>query len=175
MPLPRMASIPMFPPLLTSESTTTPIGLNHKTLFSVSISSEPLNIEPTPLKIEKVITINSIAVTEFIIIFLVLVKKLSAAGASVVAYDPKGSDEFKKAIKTNKLLQVVDKKEDCLKGADALILMTEWSEFKIDSTSSLRNNLNQLIIFDGRNYLDLQSLDLNEFEYYGVGKSQNEA
>ena len=104
-----------------------------------------------------------------------LVKKLSAAGASVVAYDPKGSDEFKKAIKTNKLLQVVDKKEDCLKGADALILMTEWSEFKIDSTSSLRNNLKQLIIFDGRNYLDLQSLDLNEFEYYGVGKSQNEA
>ena len=73
-----MASISMFPPLLTSESTTTPIGLNHKTLFSVSISSEPLNIEPTPPKIEKVITINSKAVTEFIIIFLVLVKKLSA-------------------------------------------------------------------------------------------------
>jgi UDPglucose 6-dehydrogenase len=104
-----------------------------------------------------------------------VVKKLLNSGASVSAYDPKGNGEFKKAIKTSSALQIVDKKEDCLEGADALILMTEWDEFRIKSTTELRNNLNKLIIFDGRNCLDTNSLDLKGFKYYGVGKSYNES
>jgi hypothetical protein len=62
----------------TSESTTTPIGLNHRTLFSVSIASWLVNIDPTTPKMEKVINIKTNAVTEFTIIFLVLVRKVSA-------------------------------------------------------------------------------------------------
>ena len=64
--------------MFTSESTTTPIGLNQRILSFVSISSWLLNIEPTPPKMEKVITINTKAVTEFTMTFLVLVRKPSA-------------------------------------------------------------------------------------------------
>ena len=67
-----------FPELLTSESTTTPIGLNQRTLSSVSIFSGLLNIEPIPPNNENVITTKINAVNELSIIFLVVVKKLSA-------------------------------------------------------------------------------------------------
>lgn len=100
-----------------------------------------------------------------------IVRKLLNAGALISAYDPKGSGQFKEVIKISSSFQVVDNKEDCLKDADALIVMTEWNEFKIKNTADLRKNLNRLIIFDGRNCLDIDSLNLNGFEYYGVGKS----
>ena len=79
----------MFPPLKivfkstdpvpkTSESTTTPIGLNHNILSFDSTLSEPLNAEPTPPKIEKVRTTNTRAVAPLTIIFLARLRKLSA-------------------------------------------------------------------------------------------------
>ena len=67
-----------FPELLTSESTTTPIGLNQRTLSFVSTSSGLLNIDPIPPSNENVTITKTKAVNELTIIFLVVVKKLSA-------------------------------------------------------------------------------------------------
>ena len=73
-----IVSISKLPDPDTSESTTTPIGLNHKTLSFASISSGLSNKDPTPPRIAKVINIRTKAVSELTIIFLVLVRKLSA-------------------------------------------------------------------------------------------------
>lgn len=98
---------------------------------------------------------------------LVIIDFLLKEGAQVVAYDPVAMHETQKMI-GNTILYSEDMYET-LKGADALLLITEWPEFRNPDFDKIASLLNQKIIFDGRNIFDGKELTENGFIYQGIG------
>jgi UDPglucose 6-dehydrogenase len=83
---------------------------------------------------------------------LVLIDKINAAGGKVVAYDPVAMPETKHII--GDIITYVDEPYQALDGADALLLVTEWSEFKLLDFDEVTKRLKNKLIFDGRNIYD---------------------
>ena len=104
---------------------------------------------------------------------ITLIKLLTSEGAKVRAYDPKAIDEAKNIyLKDVNGIEYFESKEEALKYADAMILVTEWKEFRSPDFKTIKTELKNPIIFDGRNQYDSNYLKENGFEYYqiGVGK-----
>jgi UDPglucose 6-dehydrogenase len=102
---------------------------------------------------------------------LIVIKELIKRGASVVAYDPKAINEAREHyFNKEDSISFVETKYDALNSSDALILLTEWKEFRSPDFNQIKSKLKKPIIFDGRN--QYSSLNLNEkgFEYYQIGK-----
>lgn len=101
---------------------------------------------------------------------LVVVRQLIEKGASIKAYDSHAIDEFRRAVGNEYLdsIEFVDSRYGALDGCDALILITEWKEFRNPDFSILSERLNQKVIFDGRNIYDKKIIDLG-FELYQIG------
>ena len=103
-----------------------------------------------------------------------LIKSLNKAGAAVAAYDPKAINQFKQAMPKNQpLLTYMESKDLCVEGADALVVMTEWSEFQISDFSFIKSALKTPIIFDARNFLEEETLRSLGFRYFGIGRGRN--
>jgi UDPglucose 6-dehydrogenase len=101
-------------------------------------------------------------------------KELCKRGAKVIAYDPKAMDEAKHFyLKGVQNIEYVNSKYEVLKDADALILLTEWKEFRSPDFEEIKNTLNNPIIFDGRNQYHTFGLPSRGFEYYQIGKSNS--
>jgi len=98
---------------------------------------------------------------------LVMVDELTKRGATVCAYDPVAANEAKKII-GNKITYSKDA-YSALKNADALILLTEWREFRSPDWEKVRNELKSPILFDGRNIYESSELRSNGFIYAGIG------
>ena len=102
---------------------------------------------------------------------LVVVKELTKRGAFICAYDPKAMNEAKKHyFKTNTGISYAEHKYDVLENAAALILLTEWKEFRSPDFEELKTQLENAIIFDGRNQYNAFNLEEKGFEYYQIGK-----
>ena len=101
---------------------------------------------------------------------LVVAREIIDKGGKIKAYDPKAIDEFKKFIGDDYLdsIEFVDNRYDALDGCDALILITEWKEFRNPNFKRLAERLNQKIIFDGRNIYD-KKIEKEGFELYQIG------
>lgn len=99
---------------------------------------------------------------------LVLIEKLLAAGAEVCAYDPIAMDECKRRI-GNSISYARDMYEALL-DADALLMVTEWKEFRIPSWGVVKKSMKQPLVLDGRNIYDQKELKENDIEYYCIGK-----
>ena len=99
---------------------------------------------------------------------LVLIDLLTKAGATVRVYDPVAMDECRRRI-GDKVIYSHDM-YDAADGADALMLVTEWKEFRIPNTESLLGKMRGRLILDGRNILDGEELRLAGFEYHCIGK-----
>lgn len=101
---------------------------------------------------------------------LVVAKGLIDNGAKLKVYDPQAIDEFKKAIGDEYLdsIEFFDGRYDTLEGCDALILVTEWKEFRNPDFERLSQKLNNKIIFDGRNIYD-KRIEKQGFELYQIG------
>jgi UDPglucose 6-dehydrogenase len=99
---------------------------------------------------------------------LVIIQKLLAAGAEVVAFDPVAMEEGKRIL-GEKIGFAKDEYDACI-DADALILATEWPEFRIPNFRILQKLLKNKIIFDGRNIYDPEELKAMSFNYYGIGR-----
>ena len=100
----------------------------------------------------------------------VLMEALWSQGASVQAYDPVASDEAKHLYPDHSQLTLADSAQEAVKGADALIIMTEWNEFRSPSWPDLKSGLNSAVIFDGRNLYDPSVVADNGFHYYCIGR-----
>jgi len=87
---------------------------------------------------------------------LVLIDKINAAGGKVVAYDPVAMPETKHMI--GDIITYVDEPYQALDGADALLLVTEWSEFKLPDYDEVTRRLKNKLIFDGRNIYDRKEM-----------------
>ena len=77
--------------------------------------------------------------------------------------------EFLINLKNNKNIQYFDNKYDVLNNADAMILLTEWKEFRSPDFETLSKRLNNNIIFDGRNQYNKKKLEKLNFEYFQIG------
>ncbi len=100
-----------------------------------------------------------------------LVKALIKNGAHIKAYDPKAMKEAQEFyLKDIKNISYCENKEATLKNADALILLTEWKEFRSPDFNEIKKQLKNPIIFDGRNQYHIFDLEKQGFEYYQIGK-----
>ena len=100
-----------------------------------------------------------------------VIKELVKRGAMVKAYDPKAVIEAKEHyLKGVENIEYVDSKYEVLKDADALVLLTEWKEFRSPDFEELKNKLKNPVIFDGRNQYNAFNLEEKGFEYFQIGK-----
>jgi UDPglucose 6-dehydrogenase len=101
---------------------------------------------------------------------ITIIKDLVAAGAKISAYDPKAINEAKICyLKDVAGIEYCDSKYDTLKGSNAMILVTEWKEFRSPDFYEIKKRLINPIIFDGRNQYDAKLLDKIGIEYYQIG------
>jgi UDPglucose 6-dehydrogenase len=100
----------------------------------------------------------------------VLMEALWQAGAKVQAYDPAAMEETQHIYGLQPLLHLCGTKEAALNNADALIIMTEWRQFKAPDFEMLKNTLKQPVIFDGRNLFDPVRMKEKGFVYKGIGR-----
>jgi UDPglucose 6-dehydrogenase len=99
---------------------------------------------------------------------IVIIDELLAAGAKVKAYDPIAMKEAQHIYIGDKITYAKDS-YDALVDADALLLVTEWSEFRIPSWSAVGKLLHNKVVFDGRNIYDREYLNELGFTLYGIG------
>ena len=100
-----------------------------------------------------------------------VIDRLLECGARVSAYDPVAGRE---AIRLyGDAIEVCKRRDDTLAGADGLVIVTEWNEFRIPDFHALRAAMKEPAIFDGRNLYDPDYLDELGFTYYSIGRSGN--
>ena len=101
---------------------------------------------------------------------LVLVEQLLGAGASVCATDPVAMDVVRKQLGDR--IEYEESNYNCAKGADALVLVTEWHEFRRPSLERLKSLMKQPVLFDGRNIWSPTEVRAAGFSYYGIGRGK---
>ncbi|WP_405607754.1 UDP-glucose dehydrogenase family protein [Polaribacter sp. Asnod1-A03] len=100
-----------------------------------------------------------------------IVKELEKRGAKVKAYDPKAIEEAQEFyLKEAKNITYYGSKYEVLQDADALILLTEWKEFRSPDFVEIKQQLKSPVIFDGRNQYNAFNLEEQGFEYFQIGK-----
>jgi UDPglucose 6-dehydrogenase len=99
---------------------------------------------------------------------LVMIKKLTDAGCTVRVYDPIAMDECRRRV-GDTVIYCHDLYDAAL-GADALLLLTEWKEFRLPTWGVLKKTMNRPLVIDGRNIFDEEELNENGFEYHCIGK-----
>ncbi|MCB0279455.1 MAG: UDP-glucose/GDP-mannose dehydrogenase family protein [Calditrichaeota bacterium] len=100
---------------------------------------------------------------------IVIIELLLKAGAKVAAFDPEAINEAKKVF--GERIEYKKHHYDCLP-ADALIIATEWNEFRNPDFKRIKENLNDSAIFDGRNLYDLQTMEEFAFNYISIGRQK---
>ena len=99
------------------------------------------------------------------------IKELLKRGARVRAYDPKAMEEAETFyLKDVDVVEYFESKYEVLKNSEALILLTEWKEFRSPDFKKIKMQLNNPVIFDGRNQYIAYDLENKGFEYYRIGK-----
>jgi UDPglucose 6-dehydrogenase len=100
---------------------------------------------------------------------ITIISALESEGAKIRAYDPQAMEKFAQLPKFNQVKMCKDPYE-CAKGASALLLLTEWDEFKELDFLKLKKLLKRPLIIDGRNNYDPDKLRSLGFSYIGIGR-----
>ncbi|MEA3330227.1 MAG: UDP-glucose/GDP-mannose dehydrogenase family protein [Campylobacterota bacterium] len=101
---------------------------------------------------------------------ITIINELTSRGAKVVAYDPKAREEAEgHYLKGNDSVSYVDSKYEALKDADAIILVTEWQEFRAPDFDEMKKLLKHPVFFDGRNQFSKEKMNEYGFEYFQIG------
>jgi UDPglucose 6-dehydrogenase len=101
---------------------------------------------------------------------LQLIEALTSEGAIMVAYDPEAMSNVKKLVGDK--IQYAANPYDALVGADALIIATEWSEFRTPDFDRIGETLQHKVIFDGRNLFDVKQMKALGYHYESIGRGQ---
>jgi len=99
---------------------------------------------------------------------LVMIRLLLDAGCNVRAYDPVAMDACKR--RTGDKITYCRDLYDAVLDADALLLLTEWKEFRLPTWGVIKKAMNKPLIIDGRNIYDAEELKEDGFEYHCIGK-----
>ena len=101
---------------------------------------------------------------------ITIIDELTKRGAKIKAYDPKAMDEARTFyLKDNPNVEYTKSKYDALDGANAMLLVTEWKEFRSPDFEEMKKRLKQPIIFDGRNQYNMEKMKEKGFEYHQIG------
>ncbi|EWS61172.1 UDP-glucose 6-dehydrogenase YwqF [Methylibium sp. T29-B] len=100
----------------------------------------------------------------------VLIARLTAAGAEVTAYDPVAMAEARRAMPGQAGLRYADSAVAALEGADALVIVTEWKEFRSPDFDAIRTTLRTPLVFDGRNLFEPALMKQLGIEYHAIGR-----
>ena len=100
----------------------------------------------------------------------VMIEALIRRGATLTAYDPVAMDEARRIFGDLPGLKYADRPMAALDGADALLIVTEWKEFRSPDFDTIAAKLRQPLIFDGRNMYDPAPLRAASLEYHGIGR-----
>lgn len=102
-----------------------------------------------------------------------LLAQLWEGGATVRAYDPEATDEARRIFGERDDLVFCENAYDALDGADALVVVTEWKQFRSPDFTRLRDTLKDAVVFDGRNLYDPQEIEAAGLAYYGIGRGRS--
>lgn len=109
---------------------------------------------------------------------LQIIKDLVNAGANIKAFDPVATEtataEIPEEWFSNGSVKLYANQYDALDNTEALILATEWKQFRNPDFNVIKNKLNQPVIFDGRNQYDPEQMKELGFVYYGIGRTNQE-
>lgn len=103
----------------------------------------------------------------------VLMEALWEAGAKVQAYDPEAAEECTRIYGTRDDLVITEHRNDAVKGADALVVCTEWKLFRSVDYAWLKGELNHPVIVDGRNLYNPDQAKAEGFLYFGIGRGES--
>ncbi|MCK0105419.1 UDP-glucose/GDP-mannose dehydrogenase family protein [Marinobacter sp. S0848L] len=103
-----------------------------------------------------------------------LMESLWKAGAKVQAFDPEAMNETQRIYGDHDSLILCGTKEQALKGADVLVICTEWKEFRSPDFDAIAGTLKQPAVFDGRNLYEPEMLERYGLTYYAIGRGQNQ-
>ena len=98
---------------------------------------------------------------------LTLIEKLLDAGAKIQACDPEAVDRVRPIF--GEKVSYFTEPYDTIRGADALVLVTEWPEFRNPDPITMKKLMKSPVVFDGRNIYNPETMSKNGFVYYGVG------
>jgi UDPglucose 6-dehydrogenase len=101
---------------------------------------------------------------------ITIIKKLSEAGAKIQAFDPAAMDNFREQFVKTPNLKFCKNNYDVLKDASALVLVTEWNEFRNPDIEKMKSLMKEYVVFDGRNIYKRELLEAEGFTYFGIGK-----
>lgn len=99
-----------------------------------------------------------------------VVRELTALGMGVRIFDPVAGPNGKKLFADNPLVEVVEAQYEALEGADALLVATEWNQFRTPDFQKIRKTLSRPVIFDGRNLYSPEYLAGLGLEYFSIGR-----
>ena len=100
----------------------------------------------------------------------VIIAELFKRGATVTAYDPVAMEEARRIFGDEPRLRYADRPMQALEGADALLIVTEWKEFRSPDFSKIKAALKSPVVIDGRNIFLRSELQAAGLEYYGIGR-----
>lgn len=101
---------------------------------------------------------------------IVIIRALIAAGAKIRAFDPVAMQEAKRIFGNLEGFILCSDEYEALKGADAMLLITEWRQFRYPDFKRIKAELKEAVIFDGRNQYEPKALREMGFTYYGIGR-----
>ncbi len=99
---------------------------------------------------------------------LTIIKLLKEKGAHISAYDPVAMNECKRKI--GNTIEYTNNLYEAVTGADAVVLVTEWNDFRIPDFAKMKQLMRQYVIFDGRNIYEPEEVREAGFVYYGIGR-----
>ena len=102
---------------------------------------------------------------------LALIADLLAAGAMVRAFDPVAGEQARRLLEGEARVEIVDSAQAALEGAEALVIVTEWLEFRSPDFAAIKRSLKHPVIFDGRNLYDPAAVRQMGFEYFPIGRN----
>jgi len=97
-----------------------------------------------------------------------IIEQLLSKGATISAYDPEAMEDGKKVFGSR--IEFAPNNYECLVGADAMLLVTEWQAFRNPNFERIKDLMRQHVIFDGRNIYEAGHLHSLGFQYYGIGR-----
>ena len=102
-----------------------------------------------------------------------LMEALWDAGAKVHAFDPAAMEECQRIYGNHPALILCNDKDEALISADALVVATEWNEFRSPDFDKIKNTLSQSVIFDGRNLYEPSLMQQLGFKYFAIGRGDS--
>ena len=99
---------------------------------------------------------------------LIMIDLLTKAGCKVKVFDPVAMEECQRRV--GNLVEHANDMYDAVLNADALVLLTEWKQFRLPSWGVIRKSMNQAVVFDGRNIYDIGEITELGFKYFAIGR-----